>query len=68
MKKSYEYYYGYFEAHLLCSCKNHEEVFEEGDKMKKAIEAAVQHAAAEKWYGAKERADSWQKEECLQKQ
>ena len=55
MKKSYDYYYGFFETHLRESCENFEEVFEEGKKMKKAIETATQHVAADKWYGAEER-------------
>ena len=50
----YDDYYKCFKTYLYLSCKDYEEVFAEGKKMKKAVEEAIQHAAMDKWYGDEE--------------
>ena len=54
----YDDYYKCFKTYLYLSCKDYEEVFAEGKKMKKAVEEAIQHAAMDKWYGDEEGADN----------
>lgn len=50
----YEEYYDLVKRYLYYTCKGYEEVFDEGKKLKKAVEAAVNHAAADKRYGVEE--------------
>ena len=51
---TYEEYYDAISKYLFNTCKDYMEVFEEGKKLKKAVEAAIQHAAVDKWFGVEE--------------
>lgn len=44
-------YYDLVKRYLYYSCKDYDEVLEEGRKIKKAVEEAMHHAASDKWYG-----------------
>ena len=51
---TYEEYYDALSQYLFNTCKDYMEVFDEGKKLKKAVEAAIQHAAVDKWFGVEE--------------
>jgi len=51
---TYEEYYDAFRQYLFNTCKDYAEVFDERKKLKKAVEAAIQHAAVDKWFGVEE--------------
>ena len=50
MMESKTYYEGFME-YFLTHFKTHEEIFKAGKEMEKALLAAMNHAAGEKWYG-----------------